>query len=357
LTLVQLNEVSARLKDLDGKIQDSDKRIAVLEKQLDATNPRVQTQSRVIPNQYSVERLNTMLVELRNKRIELLAKYQPNDRVIKELEAQIEQTNEAFQKASQTTAVEQASDLNPLRQSLETQLSGLKVEQAGNIALRKNLLEQVRQNQEKLTNLAGVTTVHDDLSRQVKKAEETYQLYARKQEESQIEDALDEKKITNITVAEAPIVPLTPNKSSRVLIAVLGLSLGLMLAFGSAFVSELFSETVSSPRELQSFTEYPVLATIPLQKLKQQSLSFERGAADDGEFEKDSDERFVGNLYKRGIPVLATIRSRKSKNRDEEFNRGFTHEDERETRFENDLNEKYIGHFYKDKVRIEYQED
>ncbi|HSK73833.1 MAG TPA: Wzz/FepE/Etk N-terminal domain-containing protein, partial [Pyrinomonadaceae bacterium] len=109
LTLVKLSEVSSRLKDLDGKIQDSDKRINALEKQLDGTNPRIQTQSRVIPNQYSVERLNTMLVEQRNRRIELLAKFQPDDRVIKELDEQIQQTTEALQKAVQTTSVEHAS--------------------------------------------------------------------------------------------------------------------------------------------------------------------------------------------------------------------------------------------------------
>lgn len=308
LTLVKLSEVSSRLKDLDGKIQDSDKRINALEKQLDGTNPRIQTQSRVIPNQYSVERLNTMLVEQRNRRIELLAKFQPDDRIIKELDEQIQQTTEALQKATQTTSVEHASDLNPLRQSLETQLSSLRVEQAGNLALRKNLLEQVQQNQDKLTKLAGVTTIHDDLSRQVKKAEETYQLYARKQEESQIEDALDEKKITNITVAEAPIVPLTPNKSSRTLIGVLGLSIGLMLSFGTAFVGELLSETFHSPRELQAFTEYPVLATIPLQKSSQKELSYEPNSepVDEEEFEFEEgemDDSFFRHFYKSGNAV------------------------------------------------------
>ncbi|HSK71325.1 MAG TPA: GNVR domain-containing protein, partial [Pyrinomonadaceae bacterium] len=159
-----------------------------------------------------------------------------------------------------------------------------------------------------LTKLAGVTTIHDDLSRQVKKAEETYQLYARKQEESQIEDALDEKKITNITIAEAPIVPLTPNKSSSVLIGVLGLSIGLMLSFGTAFVGELLSETFHSPRELQAFTEYPVLATIPLQKSSQKELSYEPNSepVDEEEFEFEEgemDDSFFRHFYKSGNAV------------------------------------------------------
>jgi uncharacterized protein involved in exopolysaccharide biosynthesis len=274
LILTRLTEVNARLKDIDGKIAQNDKRIVALEAQLAGMDRRVVTQSKVLPNQYSVERLNTMLVELRNRRIQLLAKFQPQDRVVREVDDQIKETNEALQKATGSTAVEQASDLNPLRQPLETDLANVKVEQAGNVALRVNLQQQVQQYQTRLTDLAGSTAVHNELSRQVKQAEGTYQLYARKQEESQIEDALDQKKITNITLAEAPIVPRNPNRNTQVLVLVLGLASGLMLSFGSAFVLELLRETFLTPRELQAFTGYPVLATIPLQKARRRQKAF-----------------------------------------------------------------------------------
>ena len=266
LILTRLTEVTGKLKDLNGKIEQDDKRIAALQTQLAGMDKRVVTQSRVLPNQYSVERLNTMLVELKNRRIQLLAKFQSDDRVVREVNDQIRETNEALQKATGSTALEQASDNNPLRQPLETDLANVRVDQAGNVALRKNLTEQVQQYQTKLTNLAGATAVHNDLQRQVKQAEGTYQLYSRKQEESQIEDALDEKKITNISVAEAPVVPINPNRGNQVLVVVVGLMSGLLLAFGAAFLIEMMRETFMTPRELQAFTGYPVLAAIPVQK-------------------------------------------------------------------------------------------
>jgi len=225
---------------------------------------RVVTQTRVLPNQYSVERLNTMLVELQNRKTTLLTKYQPTDRVVREVEDQIKDTTDALNKATGSTAVEQASDNNPLRQPLENELANVKVDQSGNIALRKNLLEQVVSYQAKLTDLAGATAVHNDLSRQVKDAEQTYQLYAKKQEESRIEDALDEKKITNVTIAEAPMTPINPNRTSQILVLVVGLMSGLLLAFGSAFLIEMMRETFLTPRELQAFTGLPVVATIPM---------------------------------------------------------------------------------------------
>ena len=273
LTLNRLAETKSKLKDLEGAIAETDKRIAALGTQLTQTDKRITTQNRVVPNQYSVERLNTMLVEFRNRRIQLLAKFQPTDRVVVEVNEQILATTEALQKASKTTSSEEATDVNPLRQTLESDLAKAKIDQAGRIALRKNLSEQAIEYQAQLTRLAGATAIHDDLARQVKQTEETYQLYAKKEEESRIGDALDKQKISNVSVAEAPIAPLTPNKNERLMVVILGLSIGLLFSFGSAFVSELLRETFYSPRELEAFTGVQVLATIPLQTKKKKRLN------------------------------------------------------------------------------------
>ncbi len=275
LTLTRLAETKSKLKDLEGAIAETDKRIAALGTQLSATDKRITTQNRVVPNQYSVERLNTMLVEFRNRRIQLLAKFQPTDRVVVEVNEQILATTEALQKASKTTSSEEATDVNPLRQTLESDLAKAKIDQAGRIALRKNLSEQSIEYQAQLTRLAGATAIHDDLARQVKQTEETYQLYAKKEEESRIGDALDKQKISNVSVAEAPIAPLTPNKNERLMVAILGLSIGFLFSFGSAFVSELMRETFYSPRELEAFAGVQVLATIPLQTTRRKPLNIE----------------------------------------------------------------------------------
>jgi uncharacterized protein involved in exopolysaccharide biosynthesis len=275
LTLSRLAETKSKLKDLEGAIAETDKRIAALGTQLSTTDKRITTQNRVLPNQYSVERLNTMLVELNNRRIQLLVKFQPTDRVVREVNDQILTTTEALQKASKATSSEEATDVNPLRQTLESDLAKAKIDQAGRIALRKNLSEQVAQYQAQLTRLAGATAIHDDLARQVKQSEENYQLYAKKEEESRIGDALDKQKISNVSIAEAPIAPLTPNKNERLMVLVLGLSIGLLFSFGSAFVSELLRETFYSPRELETFTGVPVLATIPLQTVKKNRPNIE----------------------------------------------------------------------------------
>ena len=193
----------------------------------------------------------------------MLTKFQPTDRVVKEVDQQIETTNTALAEATKSTSVEESSDINPIRQTFESELSRAKIDQAGRIALRKNLEEQVSQYSAIIARLDGATTVHDDLARQVKRTEESYQLYAKKQEESRISDALDEQKISNVSIAEAPIVPRTPNKKNRLLALIISFGIGLCLIVGSVFVSELMRNTFHSARELEKFSAFPVLATIP----------------------------------------------------------------------------------------------
>jgi len=71
--------------------------------------------------------------------------------------------------------------------------------------------------------LEGESVVQQDLLRTAKANEENYLLYHRKREEARIADALDQRKIINAAVAEAPMVPLVPESlptTVKVLLAV-----------------------------------------------------------------------------------------------------------------------------------------
>ncbi len=274
ILLTKSAEVQARLKDLNGEISAGGKRINEIENQLRGMNSRISTQSRVIPNQDSVERFKTMLVELKNKRTQLLTKFQPDDRLVKEVDEQIRITNEALEKANQTTYSEQSSDINPLRQNLESELTKGKIEQEGRLAMRGNLTNQVNQYEALLLKLKSATITHDDLSREVKKLEENYRLYAQKKEESRISDELDRQKISNVSIAEAATVPRVPNKTSRSLTIATGIIMGLILGIGCAVASEFFRETIHTPGELEALTGLPVVATVPINSRRLRHLNF-----------------------------------------------------------------------------------
>jgi|SRR6266516_1735915 len=263
LTLQKTADAKSKMLEAEALVSETANRIQRVQQQLKAVAPRVVTQSRSLPNQYSAERLNTMIVELRNKRTQLLTKFRPEDRFVQEVDQQIRTTTEALERASGQTALEQSTDLNPLRQTLETELSRARLDHAGAEARRAALTGQLKQYQDGLKKLEGATTEHDDLQRQMKEAEENYQLYAKKREEARIADEMDQQKITNVSIAEAPSVAQIPTSPNRPMNLIIGVLLAAFVALGSAFSAELFSDTVHTPRQLEALTGITVLATVP----------------------------------------------------------------------------------------------
>jgi uncharacterized protein involved in exopolysaccharide biosynthesis len=267
LNLQKMADAQSRFLEAGAAVNEAAQRISKLQQQLAAVPARITTQSRSLPNQYSVERLSTMLVELQNQRTKLLTKFQPNDRLVKEVEQQIKDTTEALDKATKMTSTEQSSDLNPLRQTLETELAKARLELAGQQARRDDMAQQVAQYKSVLERLELATNDHGDLQRQVKEIEGNYELYSKKQEEARIADALDQKKISNVSIAESPVVQRLPVQPNRPLLLSLGLFLAFFVSLAGALAAELTRDTVHSPRELETLAGAPVLATIPKERL------------------------------------------------------------------------------------------
>lgn len=263
LTLQRAAESKAKLMESETALNEATNRIKRIEQQLATTPKRIITSSKSLPAQYSAERLNTMMVELQNRRTQLLTKFRSDDRLVVEVDEQIRTTREALAKAEQQTSVEQATDLNPLRQTLETELSRAKLDQTSAQARRDTLIGQLAEYQGALKSLEGDTAKHNDLQRDVKAAEDNYQLYAKKHEEARIADELDRQKITNVSIAEAPTVARIPSSPNRPLNLGLGLVLAVLLSLGSVFSTELVGDTVYTARQLEAMTGVTVLATVP----------------------------------------------------------------------------------------------
>ncbi len=262
-TVQKLTDAKSRMLETKATLSDLNERIAKLEQQLRTIHPRIVTQRRAVPNQYSAEHLNTMIVELQNKRTQLVTKFRADDRLVREVDQQIKTTRAALDKATGETATEQSTDLNPLRQTLETEQARARVDQAGAQGRLEMLQAQVAQYENQLSRLEGITGEYEDLNRKVKQADDNYLLYQRKQEEARITDELDQNKITNVSVAEAAIQPNLPVRPNRPMNLMLGLFLGALLSLGSVVVAEFMRDTVLTPHELEVLTGRPVLASLP----------------------------------------------------------------------------------------------
>jgi uncharacterized protein involved in exopolysaccharide biosynthesis len=206
--------------------------------------------------------LKSSLATLELKRTELLTKFDPSYRLVQEVEAQIAQTRAAIAAEETAPVREQTTDRNPTYQWLDGELAKAKADLASFQAQAAATANSVRAYRNDALLLDQKEIVQQDLIRAAKANEANYLLYLGKREEARISDALDNKRIVNVAIAEAATVPALP-VHSRWLFVLLGGLLASLMSAGAAFASEHFDPSFRTAEEVESFLNLPVLAAMP----------------------------------------------------------------------------------------------
>jgi uncharacterized protein involved in exopolysaccharide biosynthesis len=151
-----------------------------------------------------------MLAGMRNRRTELATRFRPDDRLVVELDTEIANTKASLDKATADSSVERVTDQNQVRVEAEKSLSESRVSLAGAKARKARLAALVSDYKKRMYSFAGETTENDRLMRQVKEDEDNYLLYSKKREEARISESLDQQRITNVSMVQAPTLPVDP---------------------------------------------------------------------------------------------------------------------------------------------------
>jgi uncharacterized protein involved in exopolysaccharide biosynthesis/Mrp family chromosome partitioning ATPase len=129
-----------------------------------------------------------------------------------------------------------------------------RVIQAARASLLESMIQSLTNDKtEAELNLKKVNEV--DVSMQKLEQEATLSAarvkqYAEAYEQTRIDRAMGQQRLSNISVAEAPTLPLTPKAPSRGLLVLAGLFLAITLGLGSAFVAEAMDHTIRSADDL-----------------------------------------------------------------------------------------------------------
>ena len=229
--------------------------------QLTLTPPRSKTTVRTITNQYVQEHLDTELVELENRRTELLKRYPPTDRQVVEINEKIQTTQRAAVAAAQNPADETATDVNPVYQQLATSVATSAGEVSGITAQRAQLEQQLKDAQVRLNELEQATTQYDALKRKLSQSQADYAVYAQKRDEERIADALDKAKMFDVSLVQPPTASPQAVRPKPVLYLAAGLAFALLLGTMLALYADTSAEQVYSPAQLDGLTGTRTMAT------------------------------------------------------------------------------------------------
>ncbi|HEX5411674.1 MAG TPA: hypothetical protein VFZ27_07405 [Terriglobia bacterium] len=260
--LRQLDSVNTMQGETTAQIAQTRERVRALETQMAKIAPRMTTQVKSSDKAQLIEGLKGTLLNLELKRTELLGKYEPTYRPVKDVEEQIAQTKAAIVAAERSQWREVTSDRDPAFDLVREDLIKARADLAGWHARGMALGQMVHTYEARAQWLQKQGVAQQDLGRNVKTAEDNYMLYLRKQQEASISDALDQRNILNVRIAEAPMVPVLPVHSSSWYILVSGL-IALLGALGVAFAADYFDPTLRTPQEVESYLNVPVLLTLP----------------------------------------------------------------------------------------------
>jgi uncharacterized protein involved in exopolysaccharide biosynthesis len=239
-------------------------RIREEEAQMKATPSRSSTQQVSNTAALLLQQLETNLLAARIKRTQLALKYEPSYPLVQEADQEIAATEAAIANANKTNYVNETTDRDPMYELLREDIARTQADLASQEATAATLQHSIRSMQEEMVSLDQKAVKQSDLLREVKADEANYLLYLSKREQERTSDALDQKRIGNVAIAEPPMMPVLP-AYSPLFVMVVGCFLAICLSVSFAFVMDYLDSSFRTPAEVFETLRVPVLAFVPKQ--------------------------------------------------------------------------------------------
>lgn len=262
IALQKAGELDAAYRQIDLDRVEAERRIASLREQLKSFPSRSVTLKRWADNPEALEKMKTHLLELQLKRTELLTRYEPSYRLVKEVGTEIAETQASIAAEALTPVRDETTDKDPNYEWARMEMEKAQVARDGLRARQTDASMQLTTLRTFAQEMQSASIDQEDLLRTAKAEENNYLLYLQKREEARIGDALDDQRILNVAIVEPPVAPALP-VHSMLLYFLLTFAFAMAFTVGIAFTTEFFDPTIRTPDEAYSLLEVPVLAWLP----------------------------------------------------------------------------------------------
>jgi len=256
-----VNSVAA-LHQARQVIAADQRRIAEAERQLEATPSRSSTQEISNSADVLLQQLQSSLLAAQIKRTQLLLKYEPTYPLVKEADQEIAQTQKAIEEAQKTQFVNHTTDRDPTFELLREEIVKTRVDLASQNATAAALEHTINGMQLQMVDLDQKAVRQGGLIREAKANESNYLLYLAKREQERTADALDKKRIANVTIAVPPFIPALPLHNPWQ-VMLIGFVIAVFVSISSAVVAEHMDPSFQSPLEVAEVLNVPVVVSVP----------------------------------------------------------------------------------------------
>ena len=262
LAVQKWSELDANYRQTRIDLTETQQRVWELEGQLQKLPERSTTQVRLADNPELLKALKANLLDLQLKRTGLLTKFEPSHRLVQEVEQQIVQTETAIASENALPVKEETSDKNTQYEWAKSELQKAEVQLKALQAREAATITQEVAYQAMARHLGADAITQDDLLNSEKAAQENYLLYVKKQEEARMDDALDERGVVDVAIAERPVAPALPVWSPWTVLAI-GLAAATVAGTGAGFAADYLDPAFRTPEDVLAYLNSPVLASLP----------------------------------------------------------------------------------------------
>ena len=253
--------LEAREQKNSADLAASQKQVNYIQQQMVSVPQRRTKESQVVQNM-ALQTLKPQVLQLEAQRAELLSRYQPTSKKIRDIDAQLEVGRRILSREKETEVHQTTTDLNPTWAALDTTLAQTRYQIASLQANGQALIAQIADYRGRLDKLSSDGLIMSRLQRQVDNDKEAYVSYLRKGEEARAAEALNQTKILNVSIvapASFPIKPDSPNMRFNLAIGVL---FGLMLGMASAYYEDKSDQKLHSANAVAEIAGIPVVAVV-----------------------------------------------------------------------------------------------
>ena len=233
----------------------------MLEGQVKEQPDEITKESRVMVNP-EITGIIGKLVELQRQREELLQRYQPGSRFVRDKDAEIAAAKAAMAARDQNIVGETTYAQNRVKENVVQQLLTKRVALEALTAKKKSLLNEKKAYDARLEVLKDRSFDLARLRGNFDLTRDNYFMYEKKAEEARVSRAMDEENIANAGIVQEATPPVIPLPRGLLIWGPLAAAAGAILGAALALVLEFFSLTIKDERDIEQFLQVPVLATV-----------------------------------------------------------------------------------------------